>query len=100
MARLLGMIIVSFVMLAWEHLDVWYNVNVSVIRGMVIMIIFIGVVVVEVVVEVGVIGIIIVLRQRIMDALIGAAVDTAIMVETTPQTTAMAATTITTTQLQ
>ena len=88
-------------MLAWEHLDVWYNVNASdIIRGMVIMIIIIGEAVVEVVAEVGVIGIIIVLRQRIMDALIGAAVDTAIMVETTPPPTAMAATTITAILLQ
>jgi hypothetical protein len=66
---------------------------------MVIMIIIIGEAVVEVVAEVGVIGIIIVLRQRIMDAMVGAAVETAIMVETTPPTTTMA-TTITTTLLQ
>lgn len=82
-------------MLAWEHLDVWYNVNVSVIiRGMVIMIIIIGVAVVEVGVEVGVIGIIIVLRQRMMDVPIGATVDTAIMVETTPPPTTITPTTL------
>jgi hypothetical protein len=52
-----------------------------------------------VVAEVGVIGIIIVLRQRIMDAMVGAAVETAIMVETTPPPTTMTATTITTTTL-
>ena len=80
-------------------MDVWYNVNVSVIRRMVIMIIIIGKGVVEVVAEVGVIGDIIVLRQRIMDAMVGAAVETAIMVETTPPPTTMA-TTITTTLLQ
>ena len=80
-------------------MDVWYNVNVSVIRRMVIMIIIIGEAVVEVVAEVGVIGIIIVLRQRIMDAMVGAAVETAIMVETTPPPTTMATTTITTTTL-
>ena len=87
-------------MLAWEHLDVWYNVNVSVIRGMVTMIIIIGEAVVEVVAEVGVIGIIIVLRQRIMDVLIGAAVDTAIMVEITPPPTTMATAITPTTLLQ
>lgn len=59
------------------------------------MIIIIGEAVVEVVAGVGVIGIIIVLRQRIMDVLIGAAVDTAIMVETTtPPPTTITTTTL------